>query len=139
MQSSIIDFGTGVIIGGLALSACWGLWWLIVGTVGYARGFGRPRVVMNSVAVGVSPLLLAWGLWWMRADALSSRIAFVGGLFVMPLLLTGLSLRRASDGRRVGQHMVEGIRHLRDELLGTHHECGGCDHDHDADTAGRCS
>jgi hypothetical protein len=139
MQSSIIDFGTGVIIGGLALSACWGCWWLIVGMVGYARGIGRPRVVMNSLAVGGSPLLLAWGLWWMRADALSSRIAFVGGLFVMPLLLTGLSLRRASDGRRVGQHMVEGIRHLRDELLGTHHECGGCDHDHDADTAGRCS
>jgi len=137
MHSSVIDFCTGLIIGGLALSTCWGCWWLIVGMVGYARDIGRPRVVMNSLAVAVSPLLLAWGLWWMRADAFSSRIAFVGGLFVMPLLLTGLSLRRASDGRRVGQHMVEGIRHLRDDLLGTHHACGGCDQNHDPDTAGR--
>lgn len=136
MQSSIIDFGTGVIVGGLALSACWGWWWLGVGTVGYVRGICRRRVVVNGLVVGVSPLLLAWGLWWLRADAFSSRMAFVGGLFVVPLVLIGLSLRKASDGRRVGGHMVEGIRHLKDELLGTHHECGGCGHDHDADSAG---
>ena len=136
MQSSIIDFGTGVIVGGLVLSACWGWWWLGVGTVGYVRGICRRRVLVNSLVVGVSPLLLAWGLWWMRAEAFSSRMAFVGGLFVVPLVLTGLSLRKASDGRRVGRHLVEGIRHLKDELLGTHQECGGCGHDHDADRAG---
>ena len=34
MQYSVIDFGMGVIIGGLALSACWGWLWLIIGTVG---------------------------------------------------------------------------------------------------------
>ena len=138
MESSVIDFGTGVIVGGLALSACWGWWWLVIGTVGFARGIGRPRVVMNSFAVGVSPLLLAWGLWWLRAEAFSPRIAFVGGFLVMPLLVTGLGLRRAADGRRVGQHMLQGIRHLREELLGRHHDCGGCDHDHDVDRAGRC-
>jgi hypothetical protein len=38
----------------------------------------------------------------------------------------------------VGLHMVEGIRHLRDQLLGMHHECGGCSHDHDADSARGC-
>ena len=68
----------------------------------------------------------------------SPNVAFVAGLFVLPLLLTGLGLRKAPDGRRVGLHMLEGIRHLRDELLGTHHECGGCDHDHGADRAGGC-
>jgi hypothetical protein len=139
MESSILDFGTGVILGGLVLSACWGWWWLGVGMVGFARGISRPRAVLNSLAVGVSPLLLAWGLWWLRGEAFLPGIAFVVGVLVMPLLVTGLALRRAADGRRVGQHMFEGVRHLRDELLGTHHDCGGCDHDHDVDRAGKCS
>ena len=138
MQDNVIDFGMGVMTGGLALSACWGWLWLIIGTVGLGRGVCSPRVVMNSLVVGISPLVLGWGVWWLRAEAFSPDVAFVAGLLVLPLLLTGLGLRRAPDGRRVGLHMVEGIRHLRDELLGTHHECGGCDHDHRADKAGRC-
>ena len=138
MQDNVIDFGMGEMTGGLALSACWGWLWLIIGTVGLGRGVCSPRVVMNSLVVGISPLVLGWGVWWLRAEAFSPDVAFVAGLLVLPLLLTGLGLRRAPDGRRVGLHMVEGIRHLRDELLGTHHECGGCDHDHRADKAGRC-
>ena len=138
MQDTVIEFGMGVMTGGLALSACWGWLWLIIGTVGLGRGVCSPRVVMNSLVVGISPLVLGWGVWWLRAEAFSPDVAFVAGLLVLPLLLTGLGLRRAPDGRRVGLHMVEGIRHLRDELLGTHHECGGCDHDHRADKAGRC-
>lgn len=132
----MIDFGIGVVIGGLALSACWGWLWLVIGTVGAARGVCSLRVVMNSLVVGISPLLLGWGIWWMRAESFSSNVAFVAGMFVMPLLLSGLSLRRASDGRPVGLHMVERIRHLKDELLATHHECGDCSHDHGADRAG---
>lgn len=138
MQYSVIDFGMGVITGGLALSACWGWLWLIIGTVGLARGASSLRVVMNSLVVGISPLVLGWGVWWLRAEAFSPNVAFVAGLFVLPLLLTGLGLRKAPDGRRVGLHMLEGISHLRDELLGTHRECGGCDHDHGADRAGGC-
>ena len=38
MQSTILDFGTGVLMGGLALSASWGWLWLSIGAVGYARG-----------------------------------------------------------------------------------------------------
>ena len=138
MQHGVIDFGMGVMIGGLTLSACWGWLWLIIGTVGVARGACSLRVVMNSLVVGISPLVLGWGVWWLRAEAFSLNVPFVVGLFVLPLLLTGLGLRKAPDGRRVGLHMLEGIRHLRDELLGTHHECGGCDHDHGADRAGGC-
>ena len=138
MLYTAIDFGTGVIIGGLALSACWGLLWLVIGTVGLTRGICSLRVVRNSLAVGISPLVLGWGLWWIRADAFPPGAAFVMGVFVMPLLLAGLSLRRAPDGRRAGHHMAEGIRHLRDELLGVHHECGGCGHDHGTDRAGGC-
>ena len=138
MAYTAIDFGTGMIFGGLAVSACWGWLWLVIGTVGFARGVCSLRVVMNGLAVGVTPVLLGWGLWWMRAEAFSADAAFVMGLFVVPLFLTGLSLQRAPDGRRAGHHMAEGIRHLRDELLGRHHDCGGCGHDHGADRAGGC-
>jgi hypothetical protein len=123
---AVIDFGVGVIIGGLALSAAWGWLWVVIGTVGVARGVCSLRIVMNSLAVGISPLLLGWGVWWMRAEAFSPTVAFIAGMFTMPLLLTGLGLRRASDGRPVGLHLVEGIRHLQDQLLATHRECGDC-------------
>lgn len=138
MAYTVFDFGTGVIFGGLALSACWGWLWLVIGTVGFARGVCSLRVVMNGLAVGLTPVLLGWGVWWMRAEAFSGGAAFVTGLFVVPLFLTGLSLQRAPDGRRAAHHMAEGIRHLRDELLGRHHDCGGCSHDHGADRAGGC-
>lgn len=130
MPHTVIDFGMGTIIGGLALSACWGWLWFTIGTVGLARGVCSVRVVINSLAVGLCPLLLGWGILWMRAEAFLSNTAFVVGLLVMPLTLVGLGLRKAPDGRRAGLHMAEGIRHLRDELLGLHHECGGCGHDH---------
>lgn len=137
MPHTFLDFATGVIIGGLALSACWGWLWLVIGTVGCVRGVCGVRVVMHSLVVGISPLLLGWGLWWMRAEAFSPDIAFVSGLAVMPLMLIGLGLRKASDGRPAGLHMAEGIRHLKDELLGAHHACGGRGHDHGTDAAGR--
>lgn len=136
MYHSIMNFGTGVIIGGLVLSACWGWLWLVIGTIGYARGVCRLRVIANSLVVGVSPMLLAWGLWWMRAEGFSPNPGFVAGLLVMPLMVVGLGLRKASDGRRAGLHMAEGIRHLKDELLGVHHDCGACGHDHGAGAAG---
>jgi hypothetical protein len=139
MPQSAIDFGTGMIIGGLALSACWGGLWLIIGTVGFLRGVCRLRVLTNSLAVAVTPLALGSGVLWMRAEAFSHRAAFVMGVLMIPLLLTGLSLRRAPDGHRAGYHMAQGIRHLRDELLGTHHACGGCGHEHGVDKAGGCT
>jgi hypothetical protein len=137
MPQTMVDFGTAVILGGLALSACWGWLWVVIGTVGVARGVCSVRVVMNSLVVGVSPLLLGWGVLLMRAETVSVTTAFVAGLLVMPLTLAGLSFRKAADGRRAGLHVAEGIRHLKDELLGTHHDCAGCGHDHATDAAGR--
>jgi hypothetical protein len=126
MPSAVIDLATGALLGGLALSACWGWLWVVIGAVALTRGARVGRVMIHSFTVGVSPLLLAWAAWWIRRDVIVSDVAFVTGLFVMPLAVFGLGLRRAADGRRAASHMVEGIRHLKDELLGVHHDCGGC-------------
>jgi hypothetical protein len=139
MQATILDFGTGALIGGLALSAGWGCLWLSIGTIGYARGVCSLRIVLNSLAVGIAPLLFGWLALWMRAESLSVNAAFAAGLLVMPMIVVGLALRRASDGRRAGLHMAEGIRQLKNELLGVHQDCGGCAHDHDPDRPGGCS
>lgn len=138
MLSTMLDFGTGVLMGGLALSAGWGWLWLSIGTVGYARGVCGLRIVLNSLAVGVAPLFFGALAWWMRAESLSLNAAFAAGLVVMPMIVLGLALRRTSDGRRAGLHMAEGIRQLKNELLGVHHECGGCAHDHGHDQPGGC-
>ena len=139
MQATIHDFGTGALMGGLALSAGWGWLWLSIGAVGYARGVCSLRVVLNSLVVGIVPLLFGWLAWWMRAESLSMNVAFAAGLLMMPTILLGLALRRTSDGRPAGLHMAEGIRQLKDELLGAHHDCGGCAHDHGSDRPGGCS
>ena len=139
MQATILDFGTGALIGGLALSAGWGWLWLSIGAVGYARGVCGLRIVFNSLAVGIAPLVFGCLAWWMRAESLSINAAFAAGLLVMPMIVVGLALRRASDGRRAGLHMAEGIRQLKNELLGVHHECGGCAHDHSRNRPGGCS
>jgi hypothetical protein len=132
----MIDIVLGTLLGGLALSACWGWLWVVIGTVGFARGVCAGRVVVHSLTVGVIPLLLASSAWWMRYDMVSSNLALIGGLFVMPLIVLGLGVRKAADGRRAGLHMIDGIRHLKDELLEGHHDCGGCDHPHGADRGG---
>lgn len=136
---AVLDFGIGALIGGLMLSACWGWFWLAISTVGFTRGICGPRVVVNSLIVGLTPLLFGASVWWMRAEAFSFHAAFVAGLLVMPSVVLMLGLRRASDGRRAGLHMAEGVRHLRSELLGTHHECEGCGHGNGADGAGGCA
>ena len=138
MLSTMFDLGTGVLMGGLALSAGWGWLWLSIGTVGYARGVCGLRIVLNSLAVAIAPLFFGSLAWWMRAESLSLNAAFIAGLVVMPMIVLGLALRRTSDGRRVGLHMAEGIRQLKNELLGMHHECGGCAHDHGHDQPGGC-
>ena len=139
MQSAILDFGTGALMGGLALSAGWGWLWLSIATVGYARGACGLRIVLNSLAVGVAPLLFAWLAWWMRAESFAFNAALAAGLSVMPMIVVALAVRRTSDGRRAGLHMAEGIRQLKNELLGVHHECGGCAHDHGLNGPGGCT
>ena len=136
MQAAV-DFGLGILSGGLVLSMGWGWFWLVIGTVGLARRTCRVRVVLNSLIVGVVPLCLVWALLWARGHMEGNSQAFAAGLSIMPLVLVGLALRRAPDGQRAGTHMVEGVRHLMDELLGRHHGCGGCIHEPGQDHGGR--
>ena len=60
-MSSALNFAVGVLLGGLFLSAAWGLLWLVVGAIGLWRRTCSWRVVANSVVIAVVPLLLAWG------------------------------------------------------------------------------
>lgn len=130
MQDGLLDFGLGAIVGGLCLSAGWGLFWLSIASIGVIRRTCSWRVVLNSLAVLISPLLLAGIVIWLRGSAPVTSASFASGLMVMPFVLLGLGLRQGPDGQRVGAHMLDGIWHLKDELLGKHHGCGGCDHEH---------
>lgn len=127
----MIDFIVGLLIGGLGLSAAWGLFWCSIGLVGARRGSCSWRIVANSLTVGVIPLVLIIGLWWWAGDAEKTPVSFGIGLLGMPAVLMGFGLRRAPDGQRAGAHMMDGVRHLKDELLGKHQGCGGCAHEHD--------
>jgi hypothetical protein len=131
MNQGLIEFAAGVLAGGLGLSACWGLFWLIIGTAGLIRGTCGWRVVLNSLTVGLVPLLLIGGILWWSGGIRGVGSAFGLGVLGMPVVLVGLGLRQTPDGQRAGMHMLDGVRHLMDDLLGAHHECGGCGHDHD--------
>ena len=38
MTHRLAEFGVGLLLGGLGVSACWGLFWLSIGMVGVSRG-----------------------------------------------------------------------------------------------------
>jgi hypothetical protein len=127
-MSSALNFAVGALLGGLVLSAAWGLLWLVVGAIGLWRRTCSWRVVANSVVIAVVPLLLAWALLSVP-DKVTPNLVFVAGLLVMPFVLAGLALRPVS-----GEH--RGIGLLINDLLGRHQACGGCDHDHGPDVTG---
>lgn len=130
MTQPWIEFGTGLLAGGLGLSACWGLFWLLIGSVGWIRGTCSWRVLLNGLVASGIPLLLVAVLAWFRDSIDAPGLAFVGGLSIMPLVVVTFGLRRAPDGRLTGAHMLGGVRHLMDKLLGRHETCGGCGNGH---------
>lgn len=134
-MSSAVNFAVGALLGGLLLSAAWGLLWLVVGAIGLWRRTCSWRVVANSLVIAVVPLLLAWALLSVP-DEVTPNMVFVAGLLVMPFILAGLALRPVSGGHRAGASMLRGIGLLVDDLLGRHQACGGCDHDHGPDVTG---
>ena len=134
-MSSALNFAIGALLGGLLLSAAWGLLWLVVGAIGLWRRTCSWRVVANSLVIAVVPLLLAWALLSVP-DEVTPNMLFVAGLLVMPFILAGLALRPVSGGHRAGASMLRGIGLLVDDLLGRHQACGGCDHDHGPDVTG---
>lgn len=127
----MLDFIVGLLVGGLGLSAAWGLFWCSIGLVGVSRGSCHWRIVANSLTVGLIPLLFIIGLFWWAGGGGDNPVSFGIGLLGMPAVLMGFGLRRAPDGHRAGAHMLDGVRHLKDELLGKHQGCGGCAHEHD--------
>jgi hypothetical protein len=128
MGSFLLTFGLGVAVGGLSLSVCWGIFWLVIGTIGLVRRTCRSRVVLNSLAVGTIPLVAIWALLWIGKGIQENRMAFALGLSIMPMISVGLGFRRAADGQRSGIRMLRGMRHLTEELLGQHHACARCGH-----------
>ena len=130
MAQPWIDFGTGLLAGGLGLSAAWGLFWLLIGTVGYRRGTCSQRVILNSLTVSMIPLLMLAALAWWWGPQRMPGFAFFCGLGVMPLVVVAFGLRRAPDGRRAGVHMLGGVQHLMGTVLGAHQDCAGCGGEH---------
>jgi len=130
MTHSWIDFGAGLLMGGLGLSAGWGLFWLVIVAIGFRRRTCNRRVVASALAASGVPLIMIVVLTWVSGVAQGAGLEFVVGLPVVPLVLVGLGLRRAPDGRLAGAHMVGGVRHLTEKLLGHHQACSGCNGGH---------
>lgn len=131
MQDGVLDILLGTMIGGLLMSAVWGLYWLSITTVGLTRRTCGWQMVLNSLIAVVLPALLAWGVIWFRGTVHVGSASFAVGLTVMPLVLLMFGLRPANDGQRAGIHMIEGMRHLKNQLLGKDLGCGGCSHEQD--------
>ncbi|MDF0673703.1 MAG: hypothetical protein P0120_05080 [Nitrospira sp.] len=131
MTDVLIDSVSGFLTGGLALSAVWGLFWSAISLVGLSRRTCSWRIVLMSLTGGFVPLALAIILVWWMGHLERMTAVFAAGLMVMPTVLAGLWLRRMPDGQRAGTHLVAGIRHLMDDLLGVHQGCGGCHEGHD--------
>ena len=126
MMQPWLEFGMGLLMGGLALSASWGLFWLVIGVVGYRRGTCSRQVLLNATAASGVPLMVLALLLWVRGVVQGVGLELIGGLGVVPLLVAGFGLRRAPDGQLAGAHMLDGIRHLRDRLLGRQQARSGC-------------
>lgn len=134
MKDAFLDFGVGFFAGGLAVSTAWGIFWLVIGLIGWSRRTCGLDVVAKGLAGGVIPCSLVIGLvWWYRGSG-HDVVWFMSGLTGIPALLTILSLRPMPDGKTAGAHFVEGIRSLRATLLGTGRGCGGCHPEHDHET-----
>lgn len=127
----MVDFIIGLLVGGLGLSALWGWYWLTVCLAGVRRGTCHWRIVFNSLIAAVIPLLLMGAVVWWAGQGGTMGMPFGMGILGMPTVLMGFGLRRAPDGQRAAAHMMSGVRHLREELLGEHAGCGGCAHEHD--------
>jgi hypothetical protein len=129
-----MGFGAGFLAGGLAVSTVWGIFWFGIGLIGWSRRTCGWRIVLKGLAGGFVPLFLLLGLLWWRGGSGYDGLWFASGLVGMPAFLSILSLRPMPDGKTAGMHMVEGVRFLMADLLGTHQGCGGCNHAHDHET-----
>ena len=131
MTQLFIDVGLGFLAGGLAISTAWGFFWLVVSLVGLRRATCGWPIVLKSLVGGMVPLSLMVAVLWWLGGIEHITFLFGAGLVGMPMVLSGLWLRRMADGQRAGTHLIAGIQHLKSEILGSHQGCGGCHHDHE--------
>ncbi len=128
-----LSFLLGLVLGGFSVSACWGVFWLVLALVGVARGTSGWKVVRASLAAGTVPLVLALVLLWSTDPARLATWPFLIGAAAVPVLLLGLALRKLPDGTRVGGRLVGGAQAMMDTILGKHQgcgDCGGCGDEH---------
>ena len=120
----------GIVVGGLSISACWGLFWLVLASVGVVRGTSGWKVVRAGFMAGAVPAaLLLWMLYGMDQARLGTW-PFALGLVAVPAALIGLGLRKLPDGTRVAGRLFGGAQVMMDTILGRHRECGGCGGEH---------
>jgi hypothetical protein len=129
MVETVTSILVGVVLGGLIISACWGLFWLVLASVGLVRGTSGWKVLRASFIAGAVPAALLLGVALMLDRARVGTWPFVLGFVVVPALLAVLGLRKLPDGTRVAGRLLGGVQMMRDTMLGRHHGCGG-DHHH---------
>lgn len=134
MTKPLMDFGAGFLAGGLAVSTVWGMFWFVIGLIGWRRRTCGWDIVRKGLAGGFVPCSLLIGLVWWHSGNGYGGVWFASGLAGIPVLLVLLSLRSMPDGRTAGSHLIEGIRSLMTDLLGAHQGCGGCRPDRDHET-----
>jgi len=124
-----LSFGAGLLIGGFSLMLLWGLWWLIVGTIGWVWRTCGSVILLSSVSSSAIAGLSIAGLWWTLDQVRLSSPAFHFGLMGMPLALMVASCFRLENGRRIGPAFIEGSRAMLHQLLGVQQD--GCGHCHE--------
>ena len=129
MVDAGLSFGAGLLIGGFSLMLVWGLLWVIVGTIGFARRTCGSAVLLSSICSSTIAGLSIAGIWWAMDQARLSSPALHIGLFSIPLALMVASVYRLEDGRRIGPAFIEGSRAMLHQLLGVHQD--GCGHCHE--------
>lgn len=120
----------GVVIGGLGVSTCWGLFWCVMAFVGFTRRTCAWTVVRASLAAALVPgALLGVVLWTIDRGRLGS-LAFAVGVIVLPVVGVVLGMRTLPDGTRVAGRLIGGTQSMMDTILDRHHGCGGCGDEH---------
>ncbi len=136
-MDDVVTVLLGVVIGGLVVSTCWGLFWCVLAFVGFARRTCAWTVVQSSLTAALVPgVLLGLVLWAIDRGRLGSP-AFAIGVLVLPAVGAVLGMRTLPDGTRVAGRLLGGTQTMMDTILGRHHDCGGCgdEHHHHGDRA----
>jgi len=134
MLETAISILIGIIVGGLSISAAWGVFWLALASLGLARGTSGWKVARASFVAGAIPGVLLLWIGLAMDQARLGTWAFALGIVTVPAALTLLGLRKLPDGTRVAGRLIGGVGMMMGTILGRHHECGGCgdEHHHEA-------